>query len=1067
MNVDFPKNVELVEGCEVANVENDICNSNREDNISFLKVIINEEKYEETKNLSKEDSENSQKIKENLNEKGENIKNKQNAEVEKKKVQEKNIYTEEKKCIHEIKSIINGQKKNNVKEKECIEEKKNLDFDEKKIGYEKEKIEHEKKENLSGENKKKNEHNNDILKFTSYEKISCNENFLKKKKRDKYKLLKEIFSERYIEEIKKKEKKKEKDNKKSCIKENENFFLSNMNNNFMNKNKKIKIFNSTNERNDNLKYKNDLNNIYIDNDFFNNYDKLEKNSDEKSILNNSLNTSKKKKFFLILCNGCLVVFLGVSNNICGRMRNRVLKNFDSLTASYNAIAYITIYFILCIIYSKSRYIRKKHWCYIYPCINNFFKSKNKDNETRGNLGNNFAVDIKSENAKKKKKILKFYYIHKKKIYEPLLEDTNNVNYNNSFNNSENLLSKENYNLYNSYNNNSSNDSSKRNQLFLNKDINEIFLNDNNHEKTFLKKSREYNTINEEISEEEIYSLNEQELKEIIGNYKFYKKKNNLNEIKNVFQKKRVQVAKENNNDNKYKEHKNLTTIKGKWADMGAYKYVIIIALLDIISNTLYFVSQLAIPLTILLLLNQLNFIFSIILSYIVLKRKYNIHHVISVIIVLTGFLFFYVPFIYKETIDTLKQNFVNYYMNSNFFINLNYIHDFNHFNNFHLCNEPVCIAPFGLTISILFCILSIFLTSFGGILREIFFSEYIKKQQIIKDTKKKECMRIDNSYSVSNFGSQTNYFNSMNNKNFSLMQNHGDKKISKKKLEKKKLTNGSFYNKRETIKNKCLLDKDIEINKEYNHSSNNIENIFFINKKVSQVKYSNKLNPKNNNKKTGKLSTDINDEFNYFDNDNFHKSHSLKYTNNTKDKETENNLPYKENIKRDMKCNNKDGKISVILLSFNISFIQIILLPLIIYFQLLFNKNKNTSYLLYIKDSLKCFSGYVIENNQSCKYAFAVYALYIIVNSLFNLSVSSFYSSYSSAECFLILKSSTPITLLVLYFFNFPFITDNDRYFSIYFVISIAIVFTGVSYFFYQTIVSEKKKKITIDNYHE
>ncbi|CRH00196.1 conserved Plasmodium protein, unknown function [Plasmodium relictum] len=1057
MDVDNSKNSELVERCEVANVKNDVSNSNNKEDLSFVKVNNNEEEKHENKKKLLNESENSNGISGNSSEKKKNMIDVQDIEVQKNNAKEKKMHAgEEKIYMQETKNTVKEGKKKVEEKRECIEKKKKINSQKKIIGCEKWEFEYGNKENFKIENKIKDD--NDISKFIDYRKIICDENFLKKK-RDIYKFQRGISKEKQFNEIKKK---REKENHKKIymIMENEKYNLNNMNNSFMKKNKKLKVFSSINERNDNFRSKNDLNNIYIDNDFFNNNDILEKNSDSKSILNNSSNVSKKKKFFLILCNGCLVVFLGVSNNICGRMRNRVLKNFDSLTASYNAIAYVTIYLILCIIYSKSKYIKKIHWCYIYPCINNFFKSKNKNNKNEEDSGNNYAIDTKSKNSeKKKKKLLKFYYIHKKKIYEPLLtEDTNvmNFNCNNLSSKNENTLDKEKCNLYNSCSNYSLENNQKVKKFCLNKNRSESFLINNNNKKASLKTCSNYDYINEEISDQEVNSFDEQELKEIIGNYKFYEKKNFSNEIKSVFQKKKIQGIKHNKNNDKYTEHKKFTTIKSRWENMGAYKYVIMIALLDIISNTLYFVSQLAIPLTILLLLNQLNFIFSIILSYLVLKRKYNIHHVISVIIVLVGFLFFYVPFIYKETISTLKQNVVNYYMNLTFYINLNYVYDYNYFNNFHLCNEPVCAAPFGLILSIIFCILSIFLTSFGGILRELFFSEYIKKRQMIKDSIRKECMEIDNSCDISDLGSQKNYYD-MNNNKLASIQINGKKQINKKKMEKNKIENSCLGKEKEAIKNMYFSDTDIEVNKKNEYISNNIENIFFINEE-SQVKYSNKLNTLNSDKKTGILSTDINDTCNYCDDNIFYKFHSSKFTYNSKDKKTENNFPYKENLKANKGYNNTDNKISVILLSFNVSFIQIILLPLIIYFQLLFNKNQNVSYLLYIKDSLKCFSGYVTENNQSCKYAFVVYALYIIINSLFNISVTSFYSNYSSAECFLILKSSTPITLLVLYFFNFPFITDNDKYFSIYFVISIVVVFTGVCYFFYQTILSEKKK---------
>ncbi|VEV56500.1 conserved Plasmodium protein, unknown function [Plasmodium vinckei vinckei] len=704
--------------------------------------------------------------------------------------------------------------------------------------------------------------------------------------------------------------------------------------------------------------------IKVDNNFFNSnksselegppyvtFDRYNKDGENAT-------PSKLNKFFFIFCNGCLVVFLGVSNNICGRMRNRILKNFDSLTASYNAIAYVIIYSFLCMLFIKFKHIRKEHWLYIYPCLKNYFfkqvsPNKKKQNENIELLKNeeigherNYLVEIKSnEKIKKAKKIMNFFHHNKKNtLHDDFISD------------------------------NSSDESNK----YDGKEYDKVINKSANCERC--------PTCNSVIKMEEkrykdnkkhkVYNTNEQcrfskdEMKHLLQNEEYKKSEKNMYKIDNG------KYLKKSEHNNWY----NMLTYQ--WSNMGAYKYVVIVSILDIVSNTLYFVSQLAIPLTILLLLNQLNFIFSIILSYLILKREYNRHHAISVIIVLTGFLFFYVPYIYNDNTNFLQKKILtNYYINSNSFINPNH---FNIFGSRNLdiideSDDSLNLPPFGLISSIMLCIFSIVLTSYGGILREIFFYEYVKQR-------KEQNKLMDNQTSLEE----------------TYLYAHDIKEMDQ---------NGQAN------------DLDFPV-------------LYKKDGKSKKCKYCNKKNkdelieyrlPLNNTHNINRMIDEREDD---------------KYEYATK------------NIKEPRVLK----KMSVVLLSFNIALIQILLLPIISYFQFLFNPSNKISYLLYIKDSVQCFAGITTENNENCKFSLLIYVIYIIVNVLFNLSVSYFYSNYSSAECFLILKSSTPLTLVVLYFYDFPFISDSDKYFSVYFVISIFIVFTGVSYFFYQNIATEKEE---------
>ncbi|SCM21318.1 conserved Plasmodium protein, unknown function [Plasmodium chabaudi adami] len=745
--------------------------------------------------------------------------------------------------------------------------------------------------------------------------------------------------------------------------------------------------------------------IKIDNNFFNSnksselegspyvkFDRYNKNGKNAS-------TSRLNKFFFIFCNGCLVVFLGVSNNICGRMRNRILKNFDSLTASYNAIAYVIIYSFLCILCIKSKHIRKEHWLYIYPCLKNYFfkeipSNKKKQNESIEFLKNdeigherNYLVEIKSnEKIKKTKKIMNFFHNNKKNTIHDDFSMENMNDYNSESSNPNlsqkhqnvflRLVPKNGYNQMHddfiSDNNNSSSSDDEPNKYvekkyaekkYAEKKYESIINKGTNCEKCptcnsvikMKKKTYKDNKKDKIYNKPEQCTFSKDEMKYLLQNEEYRKDGKNIYKIDNE------NYLKKDENNNWY------NIIKYQWANMGAYKYVVIVSILDIISNTLYFVSQLAIPLTILLLLNQLNFIFSIILSYLILKRKYNRHHGISVIIVLTGFLFFYVPYIYNDNTNFIQKKILtNYYINSNSFINPNHFNIFGS-RKFDINNESddsLNFPPFGLISSIMLCVFSIVLTSYGGILREIFFCEYVKQR-------KERTKLMDNQTDL-----EENY-----------LYVHGIKELDQDGKRKK-----CKY---------CNNTKRDELI-EYELPQNNAQDInrMIDNRENAKYEYAAK---------------------------NVRESRTLK-------------------------------KMSVILLSFNIALIQILLLPIISYFQFLFNPSNNISYLLYIKDSLQCFAGNTTENNENCKFSLLIYFIYIIVNVLFNLSVSYFYSNYSSAECFLILKSSTPLTLVVLYFYDFPFISDSDKYFSVYFLISIFIVFTGVSYFFYQNIATEKEE---------
>ncbi|ANQ08389.1 Uncharacterized protein PCOAH_00026610 [Plasmodium coatneyi] len=840
-----------------------------------------------------------------------------------------------------------------------------------------------------------------------------------------------------------------------------------------------------------VKFNNDqyTQNVDIDHDFF--YDRSKhiggKVAKEEVQSKHASTSSKVKKFFLIFCNGCLVVFLGVSNNICGRMRNRVLNNFDSLTASYNAIAYVVIYLVLCIIYCKSKSITKEHWSYIYPCLSRYFKKREKSADARqiekkkdqSKQQSDWTIDVTDQEAtKRKRKIMKLFYIHKKRIYEPLLEKNRDdvevgtcgaisSSICGSINNSRcssRCGSREGDHIDITTVRQSASRSAGPSTSHCggaNARIRSSQGEDNTlHSGSALNTSEPLshvmkepndgktptrcccsNTIVENSDAEGAYSFSKQDMKDILEHYPHDKS------FKDVL------PCRETTENGIY------SSVKKKWRNLGAYKYIVVIALLDIISNTLYFVSQLAIPLTILLLLNQLNFIFSIILSYFILKRKYNIHHALSIIIVIVGFLFFYIPYVYKEDTVITKQTMVSYYMNSNFYLNvgdaLNGIASY--FNRFYPCNEPTCstASPFGIFASILFCVFSILLTSYGGVLREIFFSEYIKgrekRQKMVSIKKgKRKCSPLCSAICAPELGVPQNAFCEMETEEGTSSGESNQQGIKHDNLGKATPVEYPLFNKRtDADKNGYMINMQ-ELAVSHQQGDDEVLNGMCVsqaNRIVDGVDNTEGhfTSPCPMCGKGGAEADASKGVLNIMEN---------KPRQNMV--EVEKVTPKRDTVVKRKKGRNASDKMSVILLSFNISLIQICLLPMIIYFQLLFNKNKDVSYLIYIKDSIQCFSGQTMENNSNCKYSFGVYSLYIVVNAIFNLSVSSFYSNYSSAECFLILKSSTPLTLVVLYFYDFPFILESDKYFSIYFVISIVIVFIGVSYFFYQSIAPRK-----------
>ncbi|EUD67171.1 hypothetical protein C922_02321 [Plasmodium inui San Antonio 1] len=838
--------------------------------------------------------------------------------------------------------------------------------------------------------------------------------------------------------------------------------------------------------------------VDIDHDFFYNRSnhmgrKMDKEEEMQS--NHASTSSKVKKFFLIFFNGCLVVFLGVSNNICGRMRNRVLNNFDSLTASYNAIAYVAIYLVLCIIYCKSRSITKEHWSYIYPCLRRYFKKREKSADARQmdkrkeqpKQQRDCTIDVRDQEAiKRKKKIMKMFYIHKKRIYEPLLEKSEGDVEVRNGSISGSITGRISGSIHTSkchsrcgsraggridiptvrpstgQSGTQSGAANPRTKSRQGKDARTEEDNTldshsalNTSEPRFHEKKEQNdgkthtrcrcsNATVENSDEEGVYPFSKQDIKDILEHYQHDKPYEDVLRCRETT------------------ENRVYSSVKKKWRNLGAYKYVVVIALFDIISNTLYFVSQLAIPLTILLLLNQLNFIFSIILSYLILKRKYNIHHALSVIIVIVGFLFFYIPYVYKENTIVTKQTMVSYYMNSHFYIHVNdALHDSaSYFSRFYECNEPTCslAAPFGIFASIIFCVLSILLTSYGGVIREIFFSEYIKgrekRQKVVSIRKeKRKCSQLCSAICAPELGVSQNGFCEMETEERTSSGESNKQGRKHDHQEEEALVEYPPFNKpNDAITNGYMINvQELGVSHEggpdevlsgvsVSHANRIVEGVdstegHFTSPCPVCGQRGGELSASN-----GVLDIMQNKPL-----------HSLV--------EVEKVTPKRDTVKKTKKERNASDKMSVILLSFNISLIQICLLPMIIHFQLLFNKNKDVSYLLYIKDSIQCFSGHTMENNSNCKYSFGVYCLYIVVNAIFNLSVSSFYSKYSSAECFLILKSSTPLTLVVLYFYDFPFILESDKYFSIYFVISIVIVFTGVSYFFYQSIASDRKKK--------
>ncbi|CAG9477031.1 conserved Plasmodium protein, unknown function [Plasmodium vivax] len=848
--------------------------------------------------------------------------------------------------------------------------------------------------------------------------------------------------------------------------------------------------------------------VDIDHDFFySRSNPMGRKMPKEEVQSNHVSTSSKvKKFFLIFCNGCLVVFLGVSNNICGRMRNRVLNNFDSLTASYNAIAYVAIYLVLCIIYCKSRSITKEHWSYIYPCLSRHFKKRGKSADAREvdkkreqpeqpEQLRDCTIDVREREAiKRKKKMMKLFYIHKKRIYEPLLEGSRgdveagggsisgsvsgsiSDSISGSMHNSrcssrfsspccsgagghgDTPTGRRSAGRSNAQSGaaNAGTKSSQGKDALAGED-NTIGSHsalctserlphekkESNDEKTHTR-CRCSSGLVENSDAEGGYSFSKQDIKDILEHYQHDKPYDDTLRCRETTQ------------NGVY------SSVKKKWRDLGAYKYVVVIALFDIISNTLYFVSQLAIPLTILLLLNQLNFIFSIILSYFILKRKYNIHHALSVIIVIVGFLFFYIPYVYKENTVITKQTMVSYYMSTHFYLNVNdALHDSaSYFNRFYHCNEPTCstTSPFGIFASIIFCVLSILLTSYGGVLREIFFSEYVKGREkrhkaVSMRKGRRKCSPLCSAICAPELGVPQNGFCEMETEERTSSgesSKQGGKQTRRKEstMEDYPLfnkptdadTNGYMIDVQELAVGPQRGDDEVLSGVSVSHANLIVDGVDSTERHFGS--------PCPMCGKGGGETGAPKGVLNIMEKEPLHNW-----------VEVEKVTPKGAIVKRTKKGRKASDKMSVILLSFNISLIQICLLPMIIYFQLLFNKNKDVSYLLYIKDSIQCFSGHTMENNSNCKYSSGVYSLYIVVNAIFNLSVSSFYSNYSSAECFLILKSSTPLTLVVLYFYDFPFILESDKYFSIYFVISIVIVFTGVSYFFYQSIASERRRK--------
>ncbi|VWU53210.1 conserved membrane protein, unknown function, partial [Hepatocystis sp. ex Piliocolobus tephrosceles] len=326
--------------------------------------------------------------------------------------------------------------------------------------------------------------------------------------------------------------------------------------------------------------------------------------------------------------------------------NRVLKNFDSLTASYNAIAYVLIYLILCFLYYKLGSIKAGHWYYIYPCLRKLYKKDRKDYDSSNRkrkkkklpLNNAMQLNIRQNNKKNKNGTVKCINMHKKKVYDPLLENV----YSDVINESSYDCSNEDNTAWikiedmceNKYVARCANNHvAKYANKFATK--NEHTLKDRNNEAVHMCTSHQKpNEINKgELYESKRFNDNGayciEDIKTLKNdlNIKFSDKKwNNKSGDNHTYESKgrvtyeaktmgeissnkmlpyneyRIKYPSDDYEYNEYniyminkkqyeKRNKFQMSIKNKWESMGAYKYVIIIAIIDIVSNTFYFVSQ--------------------------------------------------------------------------------------------------------------------------------------------------------------------------------------------------------------------------------------------------------------------------------------------------------------------------------------------------------------------------------------------------------------------------------------------------------------------------------------------
>lgn len=827
-----------------------------------------------------------------------------------------------------------------------------------------------------------------------------------------------------------------------------------------------------NNVNDNKNINNSNNNINCINRNYVNYVTM----DNDAPINMNMATGLRKRLFTILFWGLIVVVLAICNNILGRMRNQVLQNFDGLTASYNVIGYLFIYFILCIGCWKSKYIDRNQWTFIYPCLNICLKRKCADNNKKGSSRHNLYTNkngqsdigingMESGNTHtNQNQLFKLIVLSRKKendkTREPLLDQT-----------CEGICKDD-----NTHHTSFQDLDESGNFIRKGYEMKEKCQTDKKDLNIYITKCSQEN---ENDSSE--YVTSGMQNKEAVDRNE---PRSEINFIeKKCFTERKMTVSHDSNLPSS--EKINLT--KKKRPAFGGYVYIIMISIFDLIGNTLYFVSQFNIPLTVLLLLNQLNFIFSIFLSCVILSKRYNRLHFISVGIVFAGFLLFYIPYLHlhnllRVTTDrrmtmplvtflTFDDSFLfqGFYF---FYEQRNFVHPFSWSSTSYM-------APFSIRSSIILCTFSIFLTSLSGVIREYVYKEYARTRGFMLESDDEINSEKENEFTKIR-----------ENKRKRIVSRKSDNRDSKEKKKTHTMfnpTNSALLNSKKSKKN---------------HLANELTEAKCVPGQKDHLFRNNLPDPSNKNTRNlyHPLVGNLNNEYSYTDtkengnNVSFSKSDKKdaegmrevsgeqykecyyeknKYGENEATENCDEEMvnmschsSLSERIDENRNCyyidmseSNKNNKMSIVLVALNVTCMQLCCLPLIICFQSLLEKKEFTADMNYIRNSFKCFKGYTVDNNNSCKYALLVYIIYLIINSAFNLSVNWFLSVYSSTEVFLMLKSATPITLIILYFFNFPFIPASDKFYSFYFIISAAVIFSGVTYFFIQSIKQSRARQ--------